>query len=63
MRQRERKLTPSFPKSDLSARLNLTPEEGEKWIVNLIRDTRMAADAKIDLEKASFHSPFYTDPF
>ncbi|KAH9053983.1 eukaryotic translation initiation factor 3 subunit 6 [Lactarius deliciosus] len=23
----------------------------EKWIVNLIRDTRMAADAKIDLEK------------
>ncbi|KAI0260646.1 eukaryotic translation initiation factor 3, subunit 6 [Gloeopeniophorella convolvens] len=37
--------------ADLSARLNLSPEEGEKWIVNLIRDTRMAADAKIDLEK------------
>ncbi|KAF8491151.1 eIF3 subunit 6 N terminal domain-containing protein [Russula emetica] len=37
--------------ADLSARLNLTPDEGEKWIVNLIRDTRMAADAKIDLEK------------
>jgi len=37
--------------SDLSARLNLSPEEGEKWIVNLIRDTRMGADAKIDLEK------------
>ena len=37
--------------SDLSARLNLPPEEGEKWIVNLIRETRMGADAKIDLEK------------
>ncbi|KAF8449678.1 eukaryotic translation initiation factor 3 subunit E [Terfezia claveryi] len=31
---------------DLSARLNLTQDEGEKWIVNLIRDTRV--DAKID---------------
>ncbi|KAJ9084719.1 eukaryotic translation initiation factor 3 subunit E [Entomophthora muscae] len=30
----------------LSERLNLSPEEGEKWIVNLIRDTRV--DAKID---------------
>jgi translation initiation factor 3 subunit E len=40
--------------SDLSARLNLSPDEGEKWIVNLIRDTRMAADAKIDLEKVSY---------
>ena len=37
--------------SDLSARLNLSQEEGEKWIVNLIRDMRMGADAKIDLEK------------
>lgn len=37
--------------SDLSQRLNLTPDEGEKWIVNLIRETRMGADAKIDLEK------------
>ncbi|GLB38820.1 putative component of the eukaryotic translation initiation factor 3 (eIF-3) complex, which is involved in protein synthesis of a specialized repertoire of mRNAs and, together with other initiation factors, stimulates binding of mRNA and methionyl-tRNAi to the 40S ribosome [Lyophyllum shimeji] len=36
---------------DLSERLNLSPEEGEKWIVNLIRETRMGADAKIDLEK------------
>jgi translation initiation factor 3 subunit E len=46
--------------SDLSARLNLSPEEGEKWIVNLIRDTRMAADAKIDLEKVwcSVHLSF-----
>ncbi|KAK9451435.1 eIF3 subunit 6 N terminal domain-containing protein [Limtongia smithiae] len=31
---------------DLSARLNLSDEEGEKWIVNLIRDTRV--DAKIN---------------
>ncbi|KAI9456005.1 eukaryotic translation initiation factor 3 subunit 6 [Russula earlei] len=37
--------------ADLSARLNLSPDEGEKWIVNLIRDTRTASDAKIDLEK------------
>ena len=29
----------------------MSAEEGEKWIVNLIRDTRMGADAKIDLEK------------
>ena len=35
----------------LSERLNLGRDEGEKWIVNLIRETRMGADAKIDLEK------------
>lgn len=33
----------------MSQRLNLTQEEGEKWIVNLIRDTRV--DAKIDFEE------------
>ncbi|KAI5116580.1 hypothetical protein M0805_009223 [Coniferiporia weirii] len=37
--------------ADLSERLNLSKDEGEKWIVNLIRETRMGADAKIDLEK------------
>jgi translation initiation factor 3 subunit E len=37
--------------SDLSERLNLSRDEGEKYIVNLIRETRMGADAKIDLEK------------
>ena len=37
--------------SNLSERLNLSQEEGEKWIVNLIRETRMGADAKIDLGK------------
>ncbi|KJA24411.1 hypothetical protein HYPSUDRAFT_38862 [Hypholoma sublateritium FD-334 SS-4] len=36
---------------NLSERLNLSQEEGEKWIVNLIRESRMGADAKIDLEK------------
>ncbi|EIW83824.1 eukaryotic translation initiation factor 3 subunit 6 [Coniophora puteana RWD-64-598 SS2] len=36
---------------DLSERLNLSRDEGEKWIVNLIRETRMGADARIDLEK------------
>ena len=45
--------------SDLSERLNLSRDEGEKWIVNLIRETRMGADAKIDLEKVC-HSPIYT---
>jgi len=27
----------------------MSNEEGEKWIVNLIRDSRMGVDAKIDL--------------
>lgn len=36
--------------SDLSKTLNLSYEEGEKWIVNLIRDSRMGVDAKIDLK-------------
>ncbi|KAG0046225.1 eukaryotic translation initiation factor 3 subunit E, partial [Gryganskiella cystojenkinii] len=34
---------------DLSKTLNMTKEEGEKWIVNLIRDTRV--DAKIDFQE------------
>ncbi|KAF8318397.1 eukaryotic translation initiation factor 3, subunit 6 [Clavulina sp. PMI_390] len=37
--------------ADLSATLKLSQSEGEKWIVNLIRETRMGAEAKIDLEK------------
>ena len=44
----------TFCLSDLSERLNLSKDEGEKWIVNLIRETRMGADAKIDLEKVPF---------
>ncbi|KAE9389697.1 hypothetical protein BT96DRAFT_980617 [Gymnopus androsaceus JB14] len=36
---------------DLSDRPNLPRDEGEKWIVNLIRETCMGQDAKIDLEK------------
>lgn len=44
----------TFRLSDLSERLNLSKDEGEKWIVNLIRETRMGADAKIDLEKVPF---------
>lgn len=40
--------------SDLSERLNLTRDEGEKWIVNLIRETKMGSEAKIDLEKVRF---------
>ena len=34
---------------DLSEKLGLNPDEGEKWIVNLIRDTRL--DAKIDAQQ------------
>lgn len=37
----------------MSQRLNLSQEEGEKWIVNLIRDTRV--DAKIDFEEVGWH--------
>ena len=36
---------------DLSARLGLNLEDGEKWIVNLIRDTRL--DAKIDYKEGT----------
>jgi translation initiation factor 3 subunit E len=35
--------------NDISARLNMGHDEGEKWIVNLIRDTRV--DAKIDFSE------------
>lgn len=48
-----------FFSSDLSERLNLSQDEGEKWIVNLIRETRMGADAKIDLEKVCSFSACY----
>jgi len=36
---------------------NLSQAEGEKWIVNLIREMRMGADAKIDLEKVRYQPP------
>ena len=36
---------------ELSGRLGLSQEEGEKWIVNLIRDTRV--DAKIDYQRGT----------
>lgn len=36
---------------DLSARLGLGEDEGEKWIVNLIRDTKV--DAKIDYKEGT----------
>ncbi|CAE6502266.1 eukaryotic translation initiation factor 3 subunit E [Rhizoctonia solani] len=39
----------------LSDRLNMSRDEGEKWIVNLIRDTKMGTDAKIDLKKNEIH--------
>ena len=52
--------------TNLSERLNLSQEEGEKWILNLIRETRMGADAEIDLEKVRqllSPSPFLHFPF
>lgn len=36
----------SSPNSMLAEKLNMTPEEAERWIVNLIRNARL--DAKID---------------
>ncbi|KAK0554099.1 eukaryotic translation initiation factor 3 subunit E [Tilletia horrida] len=39
--------------TDLSSRLNMSKDDGEKWIVNLIRDNR--ADAKIDLKENIVH--------
>jgi len=36
----------------LSNRLGLTQDEGEKWIVNLIRDTRVG-DAKINYQEGT----------
>jgi translation initiation factor 3 subunit E len=36
---------------DLSAKLGLNPDDGEKWIVNLIRETRL--DAKIDSQEGT----------
>ncbi|RKP07229.1 eIF3 subunit 6 N terminal domain-containing protein [Thamnocephalis sphaerospora] len=38
--------------ASLAQRLNLEKDEGEKWLVNLIRDTRM--DAKIDFAENAF---------
>lgn len=38
---------------DLSKTLNLSNEDGEKWIVNLIRDSRIGVEAKIDLKSVS----------
>lgn len=35
-----------FLRSMLADKLNMTPEEAERWIVNLIRNARL--DAKID---------------
>lgn len=41
--------------TDFSKRLNLSSEDGEKWIVNLIRDSRLGIDAKIDLSANMLH--------
>jgi translation initiation factor 3 subunit E len=42
------KICSKFYIDDLSKKLGLKPDDGEKWIVNLIRDTRL--DAKIDAQ-------------
>lgn len=41
-----------FVCSMLAEKLNMSPEEAEKWIVNLIRNARL--DAKIDSKLVSF---------
>ena len=38
--------------SMLAQKLNMTTEEAERWIVNMIRSTSL--DAKIDLKMVSF---------
>ena len=40
------------PHSMLAEKLNMTPEEAERWIVNLIRNARL--DAKIDSKLVGF---------
>ena len=40
---------------NLPEKLNLSEEEEEKWIVNLIREPWMGADVKRNLEKVCFH--------
>lgn len=39
----------------LADKLNMTPEEAERWIVNLIRNARL--DAKIDSKLVSNETP------
>lgn len=41
----------------LAEKLNMTPEEAEKWIVNLIRNARL--DAKIDSKLVIFTFMYY----
>lgn len=41
-----------FLLSMLADKLNMSPEEAERWIVNLIRNARL--DAKIDSKLVSF---------
>ena len=38
----------------LAEKLDMTPEDAERWIVNLIRNARL--DAKIDSEKVTFQT-------
>jgi len=49
--------------ASLSERFNLSQAGGEKWIVNLIRERWMGADAKIDLEKVCFLAFFSLSSF
>ena len=42
----------------LAEKLNMAPEEAERWIVNLIRNARL--DAKIDSKLVRLHT-FLTD--
>ena len=43
----------------LAEKLNMTPDEAEKWIVNLIRNARL--DAKIDSKQVREKKLFFND--
>lgn len=39
----------------LATKLNMSSEDAEKWIVNLIRNAKL--DAKIDAKEVSYNDP------
>ena len=41
--------------SMLATKLNMSSEDAEKWIVNLIRNAKL--DAKIDAKEVSYNDP------
>lgn len=50
-----------FLDSMLADKLNMTPEEAERWIVNLIRNARL--DAKIDSKLVRLSPSLFVQTF